>query len=120
MQEFPVLDKVSKKFAAERLAVLTINGDRSKKAIKRVLDKVDTSIPVLRDRKSEVFKAYNAFAIPTLYLIDQQGKIYAAWTGAVEDLETRLGDSVAFMVKHHGVIEIAEAVSPAPASPSVE
>lgn len=114
MQEFPVLDKIAEKFAEQKLAVLTINNDRSMKAIRQVLDKVKTARPVLRDKESEVFEAYRAQAIPTIYLIDQQGKIYSAWTGTVKDLENEIGKNIDFMVKHHKAVDIAEAVTETP------
>ena len=93
-----MLDKVAERFVGDRLAVLTVNRDRSIKTINNVLDKVDTSLPVLRDVESEVFDAYRAQIIPTLYLIDEQGKIYTAWTGAVKELEAELTDNITFIV----------------------
>jgi hypothetical protein len=100
---------VAQKFSGEKLAVLTINGDRSRKTITRTLDKVETSLPVLRDAESEVFEAYRAQAIPTLYLIDQQGKIYTAWSGSVDDLEVELTDNISFMLENHKPSLLAEA-----------
>ena len=99
MREFPVLEKVSKKFAGRKAAVLTINGDRNTKKMKRVLAKVNTSLPVLRDGESGTFKAYRAFAIPTIYLIDRQGKIYSGWTGYVDDLEEQLTENIGFILE---------------------
>jgi peroxiredoxin len=104
-----VLDKVAEKFSGDRLAVLTINSDRNRSTIKRTLDKADTSLPVLRDVESEVFEAYRAQAIPTLYLIDQQGKIYSAWTGSVENLEMELTNNINFILENHTPALLAEA-----------
>jgi peroxiredoxin len=105
-----VLDKVAEKFSGDRLAVLTINSDRSRRTIAKTLDKVDTSLPVLRDIESEVFDAYRAHAIPTLYLIDQQGKIYTAWSGYVDDLEVELTDNIEFILENHETSPGAESV----------
>jgi peroxiredoxin len=109
VQEFPVLDKVAEKFAEQNVAVLTINNDRRIKSINAVLDKVETSRPVLRDVDSEVFDAYRAQAVPTIYLIDQQGRIYSAWTGKVKDLENELGKNIDFVVKHPPAADVAKA-----------
>jgi hypothetical protein len=78
--------------------VLTINGDRNTKKMKKVLAKVNTSLPVLRDTESTTFKAYRAYAIPTIYLIDQQGKIYGEWTGYVKNLEEQLNHNLGFLL----------------------
>ena len=99
MREFPVLDSVSEKFSDKKLAVLSVNSDHSLKTINRVLEKVNTSVPILRDVESDVFKAYRAEAIPTLYLIDRQGKIYSSWVGAVNDLESQLTETINSMLE---------------------
>jgi hypothetical protein len=101
LREFPVLDKVSKKFGANKLAVLTINSDIREGGMRKVLAKVDTALPVLRDKESKVVMAYRAFVAPTIYLIDQQGAIYSSWVGPVNDLEDRLTDGVSFVLKFH-------------------
>ena len=108
-----MLDKVAEKFSDDRLAVLTINSDRNVRTIKKTLEKVNTSLPVLRDIDSEVFEAYRAQAIPTLYLIDQQGKIYTAWIGSVRDLELELIDNIEFMLENHKPHPLAELIDPA-------
>jgi len=107
-----VLDKVAEKFTRDRLAVLTINSDRSVKTINKTLDKLNTSLPVLRDVESDVFEAYRAELIPTFYLIDQQGKIYSAWTGYVENLETELTGNVTFLLENRKAPLLAESVDP--------
>ena len=94
-----MLEKVRSTFHGEKAAVLTINADRNEKKMRRVLDKVNTSLPVLRDSDSETFTAYRAFAIPTIYLIDQQGKIYSGWTGYVADLEEQLTENIVFLLE---------------------
>ena len=105
MREFPVLDNISKKFGKEQLAVLTINSDVRTESMKKVLAKVNTSLPVLRDKESKVVMSYRAFATPAIYLIDQQGKIYDSWMGTVQDLESRLTDNVSYILKSHGTSE---------------
>lgn len=108
-REFLALDKVAEKFSDDKLAVLTINSDFSKGTIYRALDKVDTSLPVLHDVEWEVSHAYRAHAIPTFYLIDQQGKVYTVWTGAVDDLEVQLTENIGFVVENHKASPPAEA-----------
>ncbi len=103
---------MAEKFAGDRLAVLTINSDHSLRTINKTLDKVKTTLPVLRDVEYDVFEAYRAQAIPTLYLIDQQGKVYSTWTGYVEDLETELTDNIGFMQENYDASLLAEPVNP--------
>lgn len=74
-----------------------------------MLNKVKTSLPVLREEESGVFEAYRAYAIPTIYLIDRQGEIYGGWTGPVDDLEAQLTDNINFVLKSGGDSRLAEA-----------
>ena len=108
-----MLEKISDIFAEQRVAVLTINNDRSDKAMKRVLEQAKTTLPVLRDRKSEIVDAYRAYAIPTIYLIDQQGKIYNCWVGASKDLESELSEHNGFVLQSPAVPQLAQTVEPA-------
>jgi len=101
-----VLDSVADKFSGEKLAVLSINSDHNVNTINRVLEKVNTSVPVLRDAECEVFEAYRAEVIPTLYLIDQQGKIYSSWTGPAKDLEVQLTKNISSMLKSQIVAQL--------------
>lgn len=75
--------------------------------MKKVLTKVNTSLPVLRDKESKVVMSYRAFASPAIYLIDQQGKIYDSWMGSVQDLEGHLADNVSFVLKSHSTPEFS-------------
>lgn len=112
LREFPVLEKVEKKFAERHVAVLTINTDRSERAMNKVLKEAKTSLTVLRDKESEVLEAYSAYAIPTVYLIDQQGKIYRVWTGSIGDLESQLNENIEFVLETRSAPQLAEAAQP--------
>ena len=103
---------MSEKFSDNKLAVLSVNSDHSLKTIYKVLEKVNTSVPVLRDVESDVFKAYRAQAIPTLYLIDRQGKIYNSWVGAVNDLESQLTETINSMLESSDSPAIEKASPP--------
>jgi len=42
------------------------------------------------DKGSNTVKAYRVRLLPTLYLIDQEQKVYKAWTGPLEDREAEV------------------------------
>jgi len=96
------------------VAVLTINTDMSTKAMNRVLKEANTPLTVLRDKESDVLKAYSAYAVPTIYLIDQQGKIYTSWTGSVDDFESQLNKNIEFVLETRSIPQLAEAAQPIP------
>lgn len=93
------MDRVAKKFGEQNLVVLTINDDRSKDKIRAAYEKVNSSVPVLHDKGSNVVRAYQAYAIPVYYLIDQEQKISGVWVGSVKDLETQLADKITALLE---------------------
>jgi peroxiredoxin len=74
--EMPSLDSLYRKYRSNNLVVLGISIDRKRETIEGVLKKVPVSYPVLIDLKGEVSsKKYTVIAIPSTYLIDQNGFI---------------------------------------------
>jgi peroxiredoxin len=94
LREFPVIEDVAEKFSKEQLVVLSINDDRSIKNIKKAVEKVKTSMPVLLDKGSTTVGAYKAFALPTLYLVDSQQKIHKVWSGSVKGMEDEVVEQI--------------------------
>ena len=78
---------------------MTIISDRNLNRVNTVLAKLRTPLPVLHDRKSEVIDAYRGYALPTLYLVDQQQKIYGVWTGPLQEREGALRNSIKVLLE---------------------
>lgn len=79
--------------------VLTINGDRNIEKIQKAVEKLDTSLPVLHDKGSEVVDAYRAFALPTLVLLDKQHNIHRIWTGSIKETADQLGEEISSVLE---------------------
>ena len=99
MREFPVAEGISDKFAEKQFAVLTINDDRNIEKIQKAVAKLDTSLPVLHDKGSEVVDAYRAFALPTLVVLDKQHDIYSIWTGSIKERTDQLSEHISFVLE---------------------
>jgi peroxiredoxin len=93
----PVLEKFALSLKNEEAAVYTISSDMDTKDAVKILAKAKCSLPVLQDASSKTSDAYRVFAIPTFFVIDQQGKIYNTWYGG-ENLEKRLKEDVVFLL----------------------
>jgi peroxiredoxin len=74
--------------------VLTINNDRNIEKIQKAVEKLDTSLPVLHDKGSEVVDAYRAYGLPTLVLLDKQHTIDTVWTGSVKERVDQLSGRI--------------------------
>ncbi len=79
--------------------MLTINDDRSREKIANAVAKIKTSLPVLLDEDSKTVAAYRAYALPTIYLIDQQQKVFKVWTGPLRDREREVIDDINALLK---------------------
>jgi hypothetical protein len=75
--------------------VLTINDDSNITKMHAVFEKVDSSLPVLLDKGSNVVSAYQAYSIPLYYLVNQEQRISRVWIGSVKERESELAESIA-------------------------
>ena len=89
-----MIEGVAEEFSEEQLVVLSINDDRSIKNIKKAVEKVKTSMPVLLDKGSATVGAYKAYALPTLYLVDGRQKVHKVWTGSVKGNEGEVVEQI--------------------------
>jgi peroxiredoxin len=81
---------------------LTINSDSNTEKVKETLARVNTSLPVLLDTDGKTVSAYRAYAVPSLFLIDQQQRIYKVWRGSLENSESQLQESINFLLSSAG------------------
>ena len=112
MREFPVANRIAKKFTEDNVVVLTINDDRNTEKIRDAYEKVNSSLPVLLDKGSNVVRAYQAYAIPIYYLIDQEQKISNVWVGSVKDLENQLNEKITALLEAQTSSEAEKAATP--------
>lgn len=94
------------------MVVLTINDDSNTKKIQDAYEKVNSSLPVLLDKGSNVVRAYQAYAIPIYYLIDQEQKISNVWVGSAKDLESQLAEKITALLEAQAFSETEEAAMP--------
>ncbi|WP_298824731.1 TlpA disulfide reductase family protein [uncultured Piscinibacter sp.] len=86
--EMPSLDLMALKHERDGLAVLTINFRESASAIRRFLDAVPLSLPVLLDRDGAAARAFAVSVFPTTLMVSRRGRPVAEvrgevdWTGA--------------------------------------
>lgn len=87
------------KYGEDEVAILTINDDRLDMSRDKALAKINTSLPVLIDKELRAVKAYQAYARPTMIIIDRQQRIYKVWMGEVEDIEHKLTTNLQFLLE---------------------
>lgn len=82
--EMPSLDLMALKYEREGLVVLTVNSRDGEQTVRRFLDAVPLSLPVLMDRDGAVAKSWGVNVFPTTLLISRRGSPVGIVRGEVE------------------------------------
>lgn len=83
-EEMPSLQALARRHQSDPLAVLTVNYQESEPGIRRFLERVPFSLPVLLDRDGAATKAWTPRVFPTTVLVDRGGRPRHQVVGAVD------------------------------------
>jgi peroxiredoxin len=88
VKTMPDLDALYRDYQKQGLAVVGVSvdqGDDRAKKVKKFLDKKPVGYPIAIDSDDATsWEAFNVAVLPTLYLIDRDGRILDRWTGIVD------------------------------------
>jgi peroxiredoxin len=100
-QQLRVLKNLHAAYAAQGLTILAVNEDEVKKAPKAREAISIYKIPfiVIMDAKADVYRQFHAYAVPSVYLIAQDGKICYSKAGFIKGDGKRLENEVAKVCK---------------------
>jgi thiol-disulfide isomerase/thioredoxin len=87
-KELPTIEALHKEFSGKGLVILGVN-DEEKGTVRGFVKQNGYTFPTLLDTKSQAQKAYRAYSIPTLVLIDRQGLIVNHLVGGRGEPELR-------------------------------
>jgi thiol-disulfide isomerase/thioredoxin len=82
--EVPLLDKWSSQLKSQGFAAFVVGTDKGtdgKNKLKKRIAEMGLTVPVFHDGMNVLMRRYKAAALPTLYLVDQSGKIVYAKSG---------------------------------------
>lgn len=83
----PIVDAVSQKFAGESVRVIGVNTGDHIEAAKAFLRETNLSYPSVIDTTGQVGRAFNAHQLPTLVLVDREGKVVSAQARVIQENE---------------------------------
>jgi len=83
VEEMPSLEAMAKRHWADPLVVLTVNYQETEPGIRRFLERVPLTLPVLLDRDGSATKAWTPRVFPTTVMIDRNGRPRQQIVGAV-------------------------------------
>ena len=82
--EMPSMQRLHEKLKAEGLEILAVDLQEDKGKVQAFAKELGLAFPILLDSDGSVGAAYNARSIPTTYLLDRDGNIFARAVGARE------------------------------------
>lgn len=82
--EMPSMQKLYDELKDEGLEIVAVDLQEGKDQVKRFVDNGKLTFPVLLDKDGQTGAVYGARSIPTTYLIDRKGSIFARVIGARE------------------------------------
>jgi thiol-disulfide isomerase/thioredoxin len=80
--EMPSMQRMYEKLKGEGLEILAVDLQEDKEQVQRFARELGLNFPILLDSEGVVGAKYNARAIPTTYLFDRKGFIFARAVGA--------------------------------------
>lgn len=88
VKSMPELDALYRDYQARGLSVIGVSvdqGDDRAKKVSKFLSKKPVGYPIVIDgEEAASWEAFNVAALPTLYLIDREGRVVERWTGLVD------------------------------------
>lgn len=89
-QEMPILQEVYDRYKEKGLVFIAVNVGEDKSTAQRFVAGGGYTFPVALDPKGKVEKLYDVPGLPTLILIDRQGRVQKVHAGLLPDLKRRL------------------------------
>jgi thiol-disulfide isomerase/thioredoxin len=82
--EMPSLELLAQRYEARRLQVVAVNFRETDAAIRRFLDKMPISLPILRDADGGAAKAWGVRVFPSTAVIGRDGRAAFVVTGEID------------------------------------
>jgi thiol-disulfide isomerase/thioredoxin len=93
-KEIPCLQEMASKYTQDSVRFYLINVGESKDSVETHVFNEVISLPVLHDEFSQTAKRYQANSLPTLVVVDKEGKIAEYHTGFVPGYEKELENTL--------------------------
>lgn len=78
---FPAMDAMQKEYAGRGFSIIAISVDEDAEAMRQFLDEHPVSFKVLHDADQRLVSQVEIEAMPTSFLLDQQGRVAAIFRG---------------------------------------
>jgi thiol-disulfide isomerase/thioredoxin len=84
--EMPALEAFYNKHRGEGFILIAIDAGDTSTDVEEFVNEYGLSFPVWMDPDSQALEAFKNYGLPNSYVIDKDGVVQLAWTGAISDL----------------------------------
>lgn len=82
--ELPDMEAIYRKYRDQGAVILAVNVSENSEDIIAFADKLDLTLPILRDSRQKSMRAYGVRALPTTLFINREGQIVSREVGALD------------------------------------
>jgi peroxiredoxin len=94
-QEIALLQQLAEQNEDGGLKIVGVSFDRKSEELKKFLAESKPTFPVAHDRKLATLKEYRILIIPTLFVLDAEGKITNSYVDFDDNVKTALSQDIA-------------------------
>ena len=81
--EIPMLQEYYEDHSADGFVMLGIDSQEKPDVVAAYIEKTGVTYPIWADEKGEAGRAFSSMSLPASFIIDRDGTVRLAWTGAV-------------------------------------
>ncbi|MGA7827103.1 MAG: TlpA disulfide reductase family protein [Geobacteraceae bacterium] len=85
-EEMPAMEKLYEKYRRKGLVILAVNVGQKKDVVKRLVQDLGISYPVLLDPDQDMARNYDVIGVPRTYLVDRKGVIRYKILGSASEM----------------------------------
>ncbi len=79
--EMPELERLQREFSSRGLAIIGVNAQESKEAVRRYAKELGLTFPLVLDRDGKINALYGVIGIPTTFVVGRDGRAIALAVG---------------------------------------
>jgi thiol-disulfide isomerase/thioredoxin len=84
LKEMPSMERLKKRMAGKPFAIFSVNVGEQNSDVQAFLKQIPVTFPILMDRDASRLKTWKAFALPSSFVVDAQGRVRYAMFGGTE------------------------------------
>jgi peroxiredoxin len=93
-ESIPYWEKIHQKYGSDRFTVIGVDEDAETNVVAPFVKSHKMAYPILLDPDNRAYDAYGVRGLPTLYLIDADGKLRNQWVGFSDDVASEVEKAV--------------------------